>query len=103
MNVSLTPQLEKIVRDKVESGLYNNASEVVREAIRRMRRNEASEHHAMLGAALDEGIAAADRGEKVELTDKLWDRIMAEGDALAASGAPLDPLVTGEHWKFSSV
>lgn len=36
MNVSLTPELEKLVRAKVASGLYNNASEVVREALRMM-------------------------------------------------------------------
>lgn len=34
MNVSLTPRLEEIVRRKVASGLYNNASEVIREALR---------------------------------------------------------------------
>ena len=34
MNVSLTPQLEEMVRKKVESGLYNSSSEVVREALR---------------------------------------------------------------------
>ncbi len=34
MNVSLTPELEKYVRQKVASGLYNNASEVIREALR---------------------------------------------------------------------
>lgn len=34
MNVSLTPELEKFVREKVATGLYNNASEVVREALR---------------------------------------------------------------------
>ena len=34
MNVSLTPRLEKFIRKKVSSGLYNNASEVVREALR---------------------------------------------------------------------
>lgn len=34
MNVSLTPDLERFVREKVESGLYNSASEVVREALR---------------------------------------------------------------------
>lgn len=34
MNVSLTPQLEELVRNKVETGLYNSASEVVREALR---------------------------------------------------------------------
>ena len=34
MNVSLTAELEKYVRHKVASGLYNNASEVIREALR---------------------------------------------------------------------
>ena len=34
MNVSLTPALEKMVQDKVASGLYNSASEVIREALR---------------------------------------------------------------------
>jgi putative addiction module CopG family antidote len=34
MNVSLTPELEKFVEGKVGSGLYNNASEVVREGLR---------------------------------------------------------------------
>lgn len=34
MNVSLTPKLEAFVRGKVQSGLYNNASEVMREALR---------------------------------------------------------------------
>ena len=36
MHVSLTPHLEGLVRDKVKSGLYNSASEVVREALRLM-------------------------------------------------------------------
>jgi len=34
MNVSLTPELEKYIRRKVATGLYNNASEVIREALR---------------------------------------------------------------------
>jgi putative addiction module CopG family antidote len=34
MNVSLTPELEQYVRRKVASGLYNNASELIREALR---------------------------------------------------------------------
>ena len=36
MNISLTPQLEEMIRQKVDSGLYNSASEVVREALRLM-------------------------------------------------------------------
>jgi antitoxin ParD1/3/4 len=34
MNVSLTPELESLVNEKVAGGLYNSASEVVREALR---------------------------------------------------------------------
>ena len=34
MNVNLTPELEALVQSKVASGLYNNQSEVVREALR---------------------------------------------------------------------
>ena len=36
MNVNLTPYLEKMVREKVSSGLYTSASEVIREALRLM-------------------------------------------------------------------
>ncbi len=34
MNISLTPELERLVQEKVKSGLYLSASEVVREALR---------------------------------------------------------------------
>ena len=33
MHISLTPELEKVVRKKIKSGLYDNASEVIREAL----------------------------------------------------------------------
>ena len=34
MHVSLTPELEQLVKEKVETGMYNSSSEVVREALR---------------------------------------------------------------------
>ena len=40
MHVSLTPELETRVKAKIESGLYNNASEVIREALRFMEMHE---------------------------------------------------------------
>lgn len=40
MNVNLTPQLEGMVREKVASGLYSSASEVVREALRLMEEKD---------------------------------------------------------------
>jgi antitoxin ParD1/3/4 len=40
MNVSLTPELEQFVSNKVESGRYNSASEVVREALRLLEEHD---------------------------------------------------------------
>ncbi len=40
MHISLTPELESKVKEKVQSGYYNNASEVIREALRYMDKNE---------------------------------------------------------------
>ncbi|MCM8543458.1 MAG: type II toxin-antitoxin system ParD family antitoxin [Lentisphaeraceae bacterium] len=44
MNVSLTEELHKIVQEKVKSGFYSNASEVIRDAIRKMEREEKKEN-----------------------------------------------------------
>ena len=41
MNVSITDELASYVRKKVKSGRYNNASEVVRDALRRMEEEDA--------------------------------------------------------------
>jgi len=40
MNVSLTPELERLIDEKVASGLYDSASEVVRDALRLMRERD---------------------------------------------------------------
>jgi putative addiction module CopG family antidote len=40
MNVSLTPELEQLVREKVASGLYQTASEVIRDALRLLKERD---------------------------------------------------------------
>ena len=40
MKVQLTPELEKVVREKVASGLYLDEGEVVRDAIRMLDRQD---------------------------------------------------------------
>ena len=40
INVNLTSQLENMVRQKVKSGLYTSASEVIREALRLMEQQD---------------------------------------------------------------
>lgn len=55
MNISLTPQLEAMIRQKVEAGLTDNASEVVREALRLL---EERDHRKRLRAAMSSSRAA---------------------------------------------
>ena len=40
MHVSLSPEMEGFIKGKVASGFYGNATEVIRDAIRRMQAEE---------------------------------------------------------------
>jgi len=68
MNVSLTPELEKLVESKVQSGRYKSASEVIREGLRLL-----DDQDRLRAAQLNEvrrkiqiGIDQLDRGEGIE-------------------------------------
>ena len=76
-NVNLTDELERFVLEKVESGRYENASEVVRAALRTLEREE-QQHKAKLAAlrtAINEGdasgVAKGDGFARVRKTLKL--------------------------------
>jgi len=68
MNVSLTPELDKFVAAKVESGRYNSASEVVREALRLLEDNDRvrGAQLAAFNKELGARLASLDRGVRVE-------------------------------------
>jgi len=65
MNVSLTPELERLVNEKVQSGMYSSARDVVQEALHllnlwdklRLRKLE------QLRRDIAIGLAQAERGE----------------------------------------
>ena len=68
MDVHLTPELEQLVQDKVQSGRYSSASEVVRDALRLMEQRD--EVRALqlqqLRSRIDQGLAEAGRSEGVD-------------------------------------
>jgi len=85
MTFSLTPELEQLVQQKVESGLYPSASEVIHAALRLLeerdrarqaRRNRLREEIAI-------GIEQIDRGEYTSYDEHslgtLVDRVRSEG------------------------
>jgi antitoxin ParD1/3/4 len=88
MNISITDHLVAYVRKKVKTGRYNNASEVVRDALRRMEDEEAREVRLAQPSAEDviadltpqqlehirlrvlAGIESMERGEYSEFTGR---------------------------------
>lgn len=64
MNISLTPQLESFVKQKVSTGLYNSVSEVIREALRLLEEKEALKLMKLqaLRGDIQTGIDSLDRG-----------------------------------------
>lgn len=70
MNLSLTPELKQLIQRKIDSGLYANASEVVRDALRKL---DAGDPWQPLREILLPRIAAAEReaarGELIPLEE----------------------------------
>ena len=73
MNVSLTPELERFVQEKVHSGRYTSASEVVREALRLLEEHEQIRmaQLAEFREEIDRRLASLDRGEGLDDTTAL--------------------------------
>jgi len=65
MNVSLTPELERLVNQKVESGMYSSAGEVVQEALHLLNLWDELRQRKLeqLRKDIAVGIAQLDRGE----------------------------------------
>ena len=79
MNVDLTPELEQLVQTRVNSGRYNSASEVVREALRLLEQRDKAVtlRKGEIRSQIEEGWQSATRGEFVD-GDEVFDRIDAE-------------------------
>ena len=68
MHVSLTPTLENYARQKVQSGLYNNASEVIREALRMMVENDQKKQQ--LSQLIEGGFKQIEEGEFTDVSSR---------------------------------
>ncbi len=71
MHISLTPELEARVKARVKTGLYNNASEVIREALRFVETHDSwikELKTAQLKAQLASGINQLDSGQGISVT-----------------------------------
>jgi antitoxin ParD1/3/4 len=79
MNISLTPQLEAFVQEKVASGLYASASEVIREALRVLEEQDKLKAIKLeaLRKEIDKGLEQLERGERVPFEpEKIIEKVL---------------------------
>lgn len=77
MDVTLTPELARFVKERVASGQFHIAEDVVQEALRLLQEQlGAPQRLEALRAAIDEGFASIERGEGIP-GDKVFDYLYA--------------------------
>jgi len=89
MHVNLSSEMEGYIKNKVTSGFYGNATEVIRDAIRRMQAEE--NRMTAWQAAIAKGDAQLDRGEGVPYTPELMEGITQSAIESMDNGQPIDP------------
>ena len=89
MHVNLSPEMEGFIKEKVASGFYGNATEVIRDAIRRMQTDDA--RIAAWQAAVAKGDAELDRGEGAAFTPELLSALTQSAIDSLHSADPIDP------------
>jgi antitoxin ParD1/3/4 len=92
MHINLSPEMESYIKGKVSSGFYGNATEVIRDAVRRMQAEEV--RVAAFRKAVAEGEAQLDRGEGTEYSRELMNKLADTARKNIGSGKPIDPDVT---------
>lgn len=92
LNIEIPDHFDRFIQDRVASGQFSDASEVITEGLRMFEENEADEEAKIewLRAAAEEGFADIERGDYVTLSspeeiDAYCAEVLAE--ALAKSGA----------------
>jgi len=81
MNVSLTPKLEQYVENKVKAGLYQTASEVVREGLRLLAERDQRESAGLaeLRSLINVGVEQIDAGRTKPFDNAAIKRIRRKG------------------------
>ena len=87
MHVNLSPEMEGFIKTKVASGFYGNATEVIRDAIRRMQAEES--RVAAWRAAIKVGDDQLNRGEGITYTPETLNDITQSAISTLHSGTPI--------------
>lgn len=89
MHINLSPEMEGFIKSKVVGGFYGNATEVIRDAIRRMQAEE--NRLAAWHAAIQKGDAQLNSGQGEDYNPEALDNITKSAVNAMHSDRPMDP------------
>ena len=76
MKISLSPDIERLIAEKISSGLYHSADEVVREGLELLQERENKTRRPPSNGAAN--LAAAFESIASDIPDKDWESIPAD-------------------------
>lgn len=97
MSVQIAPDVEAMIRKKVDAGQYDDADEVLREALRAL---DERDRLRQLRASLIHAKEQVERGEFVEWSPSFVDEVSREADELIARGHQPKPDVRPRNTAF---
>lgn len=74
--INLGEPYESFIKSEIESGLYSNATEVIRDALRRMQEDKERRRIAQIHALIAIGDAQLERGEGIPYTADFMDKAL---------------------------
>ena len=87
MHINLSPEMEGFIKNLVKSGEYGNATEVIRDAVRRLKTQEM--HKAVWRQAIE--LGEANPGGDITYTSDTAGQIARDAEHAIGASDPIDP------------
>ncbi len=89
MHLNLGQPYENFIQDEIKAGLYSNATEVIRDALRRMKENKERRRIEHIHALVAIGEAQIANGEGIPYTDDFMKNAMERAIENHKAGIPI--------------
>lgn len=89
MHLNLGSEFDDFIKGQVDSGLYGNATEVIRDALRHMKDRREQKRLETIRALLAVGEEQIARGETVRYTPDFMDNVLKEAIQNSKKGKPI--------------
>ena len=89
MHINLGEAYEIFIQDEIKAGLYGNATELIRDALRRMKEHKETRRIQNIHALVAIGEAQIAEGQGIRYTDDFMDQAMQQAIKNHNAGSPI--------------